>query len=165
MRIMALVKAPTHVCSRYRVAAFRAYLEAAGHRLDIRGWPSSWFGRLRLLRDLRHVDALILQRKLLPSWQLRLVRRRVRWLIFDYDDSIFLRSSYDPRGSRSVGRSGRFEETVRLADAVVAGNAFLRDQALPLTAAERVEVIPTCVDVTRYGLAEHRAGKAGVQMV
>ncbi len=155
MRITALVKTPTHVCCRYRVAAFRRFLEAAGHSLDIRGWPGSWLGRVQLYRQLRHTDALLVQRKLLPSWQLRLVRRCVRWLIFDYDDSIFLRNSYNPRGPSSAGRSARFEEMVRSADAVVAGNRFLREQALGVAAAEQVHVIPTCVDVSRYPLAKH----------
>jgi glycosyltransferase involved in cell wall biosynthesis len=165
MRIAALVKTPTHVCCRYRVAAFRAPLEAAGHQLEIHGWPASWLGRAALYRRLPHIDALIVQRKLLPSWQLRLARRRVRWLIFDYDDSIFLRSSYNARGPDSAGRSRRFEEMVTLADAVVAGNDFLRDHALPWTAPHRVHVIPTCVDVTRYALAEHDPAKRAVQLV
>jgi glycosyltransferase involved in cell wall biosynthesis len=165
MRIIALVKSPEHVCCRYRVAAFRPSLEAAGHQLDVHGWPASWTGRLRLYHQLRRADALLVQRKLLPAWQLRLVRRRVRWLIFDYDDSIFLRNSYNPRGQLSAGRSQRFEEMVRQADAVVAGNSFLREQALTLTDPQRVYVIPTCVDVTRYRLAEHRPDKRRVQMV
>jgi glycosyltransferase involved in cell wall biosynthesis len=165
MRITALVKSPEHVCCRYRVAAFRPYLEPAGHVLDIRGWPASWLGRALLYRQLRHTDALLIQRKLLPSWQLRLVRRRVRWLIFDYDDSIFLHNSYNPQGTHSAGRSSRFEETVRLADAVVAGNDFLRRQAASLTSPQRLHVIPTCVDVQRYPLALHAADKPRVELV
>src|SRR4051794_17741838 len=110
MRIIALVKTPTHVCCRYRVAAYRQALAQAGHQLDVRGWPSSWLGRVFLYRQLRAADALLVQRKLLPAWQLRLVRRRVRWLIFDYDDSIFLHNSYNPQGHHSAGRSARFDE-------------------------------------------------------
>jgi glycosyltransferase involved in cell wall biosynthesis len=165
MRIIALVKGPEHVCCRYRVAAFRPYLEAAGHQLEIHGWPGSWPRRLWLYRHLRHFDTLLVQRKLLPLWQLRMVRRRVRWLIFDYDDAVFLHNSYNPRGPLSSGRSQRFEGMVRAADAVVAGNNFLREQALSLTEPQRVHVIPTCVDVTRYDLAEHAPDRQPVQLV
>src|SRR4051812_35076159 len=54
---------------------------------------------------------------------------------------------------------------VRSADAVVAGNPYLREQALPVAEPSKVHVIPTCVDVSRYDLAEHAAGKPTVQMV
>lgn len=165
MRITALVKGSEHVCCRYRVAAFRAALERAGHRLDIRAWPNFWLSRLWFYHHLGRCDVLIVQRRLLPSWQLRLIRRRVRRLIFDYDDSIFLHNSYNPRGTESKRRSRRFAEMVRLADAVVAGNDYLRGQALPHAEAQRVHTIPTCVDVTRYPLAPHDAAKGNVEMV
>src|SRR4249920_2468293 len=95
MRITALVKSHDHVCCRYRVAAFRPYLQNAGHDVDVRPWSSGWLLGQMLPSP---VDVLIVQRKLFPAWQLNLLRRRVRWLIYDYDDSIFLRSSYNPRG-------------------------------------------------------------------
>ena len=75
MRLVALVESPDHVCCRYRVAAYRPFLEAAGHRLDLRPWPKRWWSRLRLGRALRGADAVILQRKLLPVWLLYLLRR------------------------------------------------------------------------------------------
>ncbi len=165
MRIIALVKDPEHVCCRYRIRAFRAHLERAGHRLDIRGWPALWVSRLLLYRSLHHADALIVQRKLLPCWQLRLIRRRVRWLIYDYDDAVFLRNSYNPRGHASAARSRRFDEMVRCADAVVAGNTFLRAQAVSQTDPTRVQVIPTCVDAARYPLAAHEPGGQVVRLV
>jgi glycosyltransferase involved in cell wall biosynthesis len=164
MRIVALVKSPEHVCCRYRVAAFRGPLERAGHRLDIRAWPSFWLSRLLLYRHLQQADVVLVQRKLLPAWQLRLIRRRVRWLIYDFDDAIFLRNSYDPRGHDSPVRSHRFDEMVRQADVVVAGNEFLREQAAPVTSPKRIHVIPTCVDVSRYPQAQHAPDQRPVQL-
>jgi glycosyltransferase involved in cell wall biosynthesis len=165
MRITALVKNPDHVCCRYRVTAFRTRLEKAGHRIDIRGWPKFWLSRLLLYHHLHHADVLLVQRKLLPAWQLGLLRRRVRWLVYDYDDAIFLRNSYHPRGHDSAARSRRFDDMVSHADIVVAGNDYLRDQALAVVEPSRVQVIPTCVDVARYPVASHAAAGMAVQLV
>jgi glycosyltransferase involved in cell wall biosynthesis len=46
----------------------------------------------------------------------------------------------------------RFVATVRAADAVVAGNAFLAAEAARYTDPSRVSVVPTCVDPDRYPL-------------
>lgn len=165
MRITALVKHPEHVCCRYRIAAFRPSLEKAGHQLDVRGWPEFWLSRLLFYHHLGTTDALVIQRKLLPGWQLRLIRRRVKYLLFDYDDAIFMRNSYSQGGQHETSRSGRFEAMVRAADAVLAGNPYLAEQALAVADPRRVHVVPTCVDVTRYDLAEHAPDKAAVQMV
>jgi glycosyltransferase involved in cell wall biosynthesis len=165
MHVLALVKSAGHVCCRYRVAAFRSHLERAGHTLEIRGWPDFWLSRVGFFYHLKNVDALLVQRKLFPAWQLSVIRRRVRWLLFDYDDSVFLRNSYNPLGTASAERSKRFVETVRSADAVVAGNPFLAGQAAAVTDARRVRVIPTCVDLARYRPARHDAGKGATQLV
>jgi glycosyltransferase involved in cell wall biosynthesis len=165
MRITALVKDTEHVCCRYRIAAFRPHLLGAGHTLDIRGWPGFWLSRLQLYHHLQHADLLIVQRKLLPAWQLRMVRRRVRWLAYDYDDAVFLRNSYSERGHDSAGRTRRFDDMVRQADVVVAGNDFLRDQAMAVIEPGRVHVIPTCVDVARYPVASHDTHQRPIQLV
>ena len=51
-------------------------------------------------RDLTSYDAVILQRKLLPQWMLARLRRRVRRLLFDFDDAVWLRDSYSAKGLR-----------------------------------------------------------------
>ena len=43
-------------------------------------------------------DAVILQRKLLPAWQLATSAGSARRLVFDFDDAVLYRDSYDPRG-------------------------------------------------------------------
>ena len=104
MRLTALVESVDHVCCRYRLAAFRPLLEQAGHHLELRPWPWRWCSWLRLERNVRAADAIILQRKLLSSWHLHLLRRAARVLLFDFDDAIFLRDSYSPKGLHSTRR-------------------------------------------------------------
>jgi glycosyltransferase involved in cell wall biosynthesis len=164
VQLTALVESPSHVCCRYRLAAFRPALARAGHSLQLLSLPRRWWSRARLFHALRGGD-VILQRTLLPRWQLALLRRSARTLIFDFDDAVFLRDSYAPKGLHHAGRLRHFATTVQASDAVIAGNEFLRDHAARRTAAARVHVIPTCVDPNRYPLAVHTREGSGVCLV
>jgi glycosyltransferase involved in cell wall biosynthesis len=165
VHLVALVESPEHVCCRYRVTAFRRHLEQVGHSLGLCCWPRSWWSRLHLHRQLRHADAVIIQRRLLARWQLLLFRRIVPFLLFDLDDAVFLRDSYAAAGLHSPQRLRRFAAVARAADAVVAGNSFLAAAAGRWTNSQRVHVIPTCVDPARYPVAPHCRRGAGVQLV
>lgn len=155
MHLIALVDHPDHVCCRYRLAAFRPHLEAAGHTLELRSWPRPWWGWWSLPAELAPADLVIVQRKLLSPWQLFWVRRASRRLAFDFDDAVFLRDSWSPKGLHSRRRTCRFAALLRACTFVVAGNSFLRDEAVRWSGTERIHVIPTCVDPARYPLARH----------
>src|SRR3954466_15239268 len=151
MEALALVDAPDHVCCRYRIGAFASALREAGCGLTLQAFSRGLAGRLAQVRRAARFDALIVQRKLLPRWQIRLLRRYARRLVFDFDDAVLYRDSYDPRGPDCPRRAARFAEVVRLADAVLAGNDFLADCAVRAGArADRVRVIPTCIDMDCY---------------
>ena len=162
MRLAALVESADHVCARYRLRAFAPHLAAAGHSLDLHPLPGDWWGRLSIARTLRDADAVVLQRKLLSRPEIALLRRTVRRLWFDLDDAVWMRDSYAGKGFHSRKRLGRFRATVRAADAVVAGNAYLAEHAMA-EGARAAWVIPTCVDVHRYPLACH--DREGAELV
>ncbi len=157
MHLIALVESPDHVCCRYRLRAFGGELAAAGHTLDLRPLGRGWWDRIRGLADVGRSDAVILQRKLLPAWQLALLRRQARRLVFDFDDAVFLRDSYAPKGPHCPRRRRRFAATVRADDAVVTGNRWLADRARAAGAAGLVHVIPSCVEPSAYPRAKHGA--------
>lgn len=163
MHLTALVEHPNHVCCRYRLAAFRPLLEQAGHSLDLLALPKRWWSRVWLYRRLRD-SSVVLQRRLLPAWELNFLRRQVRHLLFDLDDAVFLRDSYHRKGLHDPGRLSRFNAVVRASDAIVAGNSFLASQA-EAAAPRRVQVIPTCVEVARYPVAAHAEKSTGVTLV
>jgi glycosyltransferase involved in cell wall biosynthesis len=164
VHLVALVDSPTHVCCRYRLAAFRPYLEEAGHTLELCPLPRRWWSRWALFRRLRGAS-VVLQRRLLPRWELARLRRQVQWLVFDFDDAVFLRDSYSNRGLHDPRRLGRFAATVSACDAVVAGNGFLAEQAARWAGNHRVQVIPTCIDPFRYQLRRPDAAGAGRTLV
>jgi glycosyltransferase involved in cell wall biosynthesis len=59
----------------------------------------------------------------------------------------------------------RFVATVRACDVVLAGNSYLRARAARWVDRHGVHVLPTCVDVGRYPLAEPVLASDGVQLV
>jgi glycosyltransferase involved in cell wall biosynthesis len=162
MHWIGLVDHPDHVCCRYRLAAFRPFLERAGHTLELLTLPCHWWSRLGLFHRL-HGANVIVQRRLLAAWQRTLLRRAARRLLFDFDDAVFLRDSYAARGLHDRRRLRRFAGMVRCADAVIAGNSFLAEQAERWIDARSIQVIPTCVDPQRYPL--ERKKESGLELV
>lgn len=151
MKALALVEAPDHVCGRYRVSAYAPALAASGWTLVVEAIAAAPLARLRQFRRAGRFDAVLLQRKLLPGWQLNILRACSRRLIYDFDDAVLYRDSYDVRGPICRRRATRFGRTVQAADAVIAGNAFLSRCAVDQGArSDRVRVIPTCICTDDY---------------
>ena len=151
MRILALVEAPGHVCCRYRVLAYEHALSQAGCELSVEGLARGPVDRLRQLRGARHYDVTLLQHRLLPAWQLKVLRGASHSLVFDFDDAVLYRDSYDSRGPHCGRRLRRFRKTMRQADLLLAGNEFLAQIAVDHGAkADSVRFMPTCIDTSRY---------------
>jgi glycosyltransferase involved in cell wall biosynthesis len=155
LKLLALTEGPDHVCYRYRVAPFARALARAGRQIECQPLARSPLARWRQLRRAGHADAVLLQRKLLPFWQLRVLRRAAKKLIYDFDDALFHRDSYHPKGIDSWQRMLGFWMTVYAADLVFAGNQFLFDQAAAFVGAERVRLLPTCLEPGNYPIASH----------
>src|SRR5665213_2679776 len=75
MKALALVDAPDHVCSRYRIKAFEPALTDAGWSLTVEGLAHGSLARWSQFRGAAAFDAVILQRKLLPRWQVYALRQ------------------------------------------------------------------------------------------
>jgi glycosyltransferase involved in cell wall biosynthesis len=161
VRLAALVESVDHVCCRYRLAAFRPHLAAAGHELSLSALPGSWFGRLTMGDPA--ADAVIVQRKLLPTVAISLLRRRAKRLIFDFDDAVWLRDSYSPKGFHDARRTRRFRAMMQACDLVIAGNEYLAAEAQRYGA--RALVIPTCVDTTRLRVRTLHPRSDSLQLV
>jgi glycosyltransferase involved in cell wall biosynthesis len=166
MKLLALVESTGHVCFRYRVGAFAPHLNRSGWSLSAQSLDAGSLGRFFRLTRASQYDSVILQRRLLPGWQVRALRSFARHLVYDFDDAVGFRDSYDRRGPQSRWRSRRFAQTVCTADTVVAGNDYLADCALRAGAkVERVHVIPTCVEPDLYPLAKHDADTNQIDLV
>jgi len=164
MKLLALIEAVDHVCYRYRIEAFAWALAERGMRLEAAPWRRGTFQRIWQLWAARRADAVILQRKLLPLWQLRILRRSARCLVYDLDDAVFGRDSYHQKPHASWQRLGRFWATAYAADAITVGNEYLRERVAGYGQQDRVHVIPTCVEPGRYHPAQHRRVGAAARL-
>jgi glycosyltransferase involved in cell wall biosynthesis len=166
MQVIALIEAPDHVSARYRVQAFAPALTRAGCSLRLEAIPRGAVERLRRLSGLRRYDAVVLQRQLLTVPELRFLRRMARRLIYDFDDAMLYRDSYHRRGHQSRQRERRFGAAVGSADTIIAGNSFLRSCAISSGArAEKIRVIPTCVDPQKYAPSPASSRAEGMELV
>ncbi|MGA2795976.1 MAG: glycosyltransferase family 4 protein [Thermoguttaceae bacterium] len=156
MKVLALIDDANAVCCRYRIEAFEQAMGREDMRLEIVRFDKGILRRIGNLHKAKQADAVILQRKLLPLWQTSLLRRWSRRLIFDVDDAVFQRDSNSDKGPESRSRSGKFRAIVAKADAVIAGNDYLKQVTAALTAPGRVHFIPTCIDTQKYLPAVHQ---------
>jgi glycosyltransferase involved in cell wall biosynthesis len=155
MKILALIESAEHVCYRYRLNALAWALAQEGLLLEALPIRNG-FGRIATLLAGSRAEIVILQRKLLQAWQLALLRRYAKCLIYDIDDALFRRDTYTQKKQHSPTRLSRFRGIVRAADAVLAGNDYLAQFALAFADPSRVHFVPTCVEPAWYPLAGHR---------
>ncbi len=165
MHILALIEEPDHVCYRHRWHSYRPALAERGWHLEPLVLAHGIGPFLKQLQQINKADVVILQRRLLPWWKLKLLRRAARVLVFDIDDAVFLRDSNANKPAESARRQRRFAATVRSADAVAAGNEFLCQQASQYTDKTRVHYIPTCIQSSSYSAAPHVRRDNDVRLV
>lgn len=124
----------------------------------------AYVARLGLMLRAGRFDAVWVEKEMLPwvpAWlELGLFPAKVP-LIVDYDDAVFHR--YDQhRLSLVRGLLGRkIDRVMQRADLVVAGNEYLANRARN-AGASRVEILPTVVDMARYGVTT--PGMVGQQL-
>lgn len=164
MNIITLGKEARHVCLRYRIDPVREALRAQGHWFSVQEMPRTLWGRLSLYRDLRRAHVVVIQRKLLSTWEVPWLRRSSKHLIFDFDDAFFQRNSYHHE-AQAPRRLARFQAMVQAADQVFAGNTYLAECAARFTSPAKITVVPTTVDVAQYPTAQHHRRGVGIRMV
>lgn len=157
--------------SRLRFLQYLPWLQQAGVELTVRPLLSdelllaryqrgtygvwsllrAYAGRIRSLRRCDQFDTVWIEKEALPwlpAWLEKWLLRRAPYVL-DFDDAIF--HNYDLHRSAWVrcvyGR--RIDCLMAGARLVVAGNRYLADRAT-VAGAQRVEVVPTVVDLERY---------------
>lgn len=163
MKVLALIESADHVCYRYRLNAFAWAMAQEGLLLEALPIQKG-LGRISTLVAGRGVEIVVLQRKLLPAWQLAILRRSAKCLVYDIDDAVFRRDTFARKRQQSHGRLSRFQGVVRAADAVLAGNEYLAQFASAHTDACRVHLVPTCIEPSWYPQASHRRTGRGVRL-
>jgi glycosyltransferase involved in cell wall biosynthesis len=119
---------------------------------------------LRRLRRAPAPERLLISRAAGPFTGGRLERtllQRAGWGVYDFDDALYA----DDRAGihRFFGEGAGWEDCVRAADVVVAGNDLLAEAAARFTGS--VEVIPSCVEPDDYPVKQAYAVRAAPQLV
>lgn len=133
----------------YRIQHYFPYLERQGIEVNLKVIPQETGNRYRLFRELGRYDLVYVQRRLLGPFDLFLLRNASKRLVYDFDDAVMYRSSRHS-STRSFSRRWAFRQMVKASDAVIAGNQFLKGEALKYVGEERVSVVPTVVDTGKY---------------
>lgn len=188
LRVLFLTRYPIEgASSRYRVFQYLPHFRDMGMECTVqsfmdrelyelslsrgrtlrKAWKTavaSW-RRVRTVLGHRAYDVVYMQRELLPFGPPLLERwmaRRGATLLFDYDDALFIKkaSRYNPLATL-FRAPGKVLEIFRLVGCVVAGNDWLRDQALA-HGARRAETVEVAEDTARIRMHEPHDNARGV---
>lgn len=181
LRVLFLTLYPDRAASpRYRVAQFLPFLRAAGLDCTVasaltdaeyerltgpaRKVRPFWYHAAETPRRVRQVasagnyDVVVLQKALMSGYVRgldRLLRNRARRLVYDIDDAVHLAPPHPLRGIwRLIEDRGQVRSIMATSDRVLAGNAWLRDEANAVGA--RASLFPTVVDTDRFVPAAER---------
>jgi len=168
MKILFLTQTnATGASARYRVYQYQDYLKGAGFEITIspavdenifqqynqkpnfvnkiKFYGTTIIKRLGELEEIEEFDIVFLQRDIIihlyPMLE-KLIRRKAKKLIFDFDDALY----EIPRSFLSDQR--KIERIIRMSSWVIAGNRTIAAYAGQYT--DCLSVIPTSVDLNRY---------------
>ncbi len=148
MKVLFLIQGFEVPSSRYRVLQYLPALKAAGIDATITPFPDTLAEEQRIYGGAGEYDVVFIHRKRLSKYWIRTLRKAAKKIVYDFDDAVMFRDTLSVGDQESVRRRRRFERTCRMADLVIAGNAYLADFAKPHNA--NTVILPTVIDLARY---------------
>ena len=148
MRVLFLIQGMQTPSSRFRVLQYIPFLQQKGVYCDVCVTPKNPIERLWLFLNMHQYDICFIQKKIFSVVELAFIKRYARRIIYDFDDAVMFRSTYNEKKNYSYIRQQSFARTARHAFHVIAGNDYL--QSLALQYNQQVSVIPTVIDTTLY---------------
>lgn len=148
VRVLVISHSAGTPSTKYRVLQMLPLFERDGIEVERVDLPDGLLARWSLFRRARDFDAVLHQKRLLPVWQLKVLRKHARRLVYDFDDPMI----YSRKGDAvkaSPTRVKRFRAVLAVADAVVVNNPGLAAMAVEHGCA-RPHLIPTSVDLSRW---------------
>jgi hypothetical protein len=147
MRVLMLTHTVDTPSTRHRILPLLPLFKRDGIEVEHLEIPSGLLDRWKILRRAPEFDVVLHQKRLLPPWQMRALKRRAKALVYDFDDPMIY-SRENGTVTMSATRVGRFRAALAAADAVVchAGSDALAWEY----GATNVHVISTSVDLARW---------------
>ncbi len=160
VRVLILSHPVDTPSTKYRVLQFLPLFKRDGIEVERVDIPSGFMDRWDLSSRCPDFDVVIHQKRLLPAWQFRALRKRARALVYDFDDPMIYGREGD-KVTLSPTRVARFREALAVADAVVVNHAGTEALAREY-GAKNVHVIPTSVNLARWTMKDSWAAERPV---
>jgi glycosyltransferase involved in cell wall biosynthesis len=149
MRVFFLTHSLETPSTRTRIHDLMPWFDKEGIRCEAEPMAEGFLARSRQFRRLGDYDLVLLQKRLLPRFWIRRLRKHAKKLIYDFDDAVYL-GRKGGRTAESPTRRGRFAWTLQCSDAVCVPNEHLASQAASHVGSDRVRVLPNCLDLSRW---------------
>ncbi|MCK5100804.1 MAG: glycosyltransferase family 4 protein, partial [Desulfobacteraceae bacterium] len=131
----------------YRYKQYLPFFEKKGVDISIVPLKGGGFSRFNCIWKAGCADIVIVRRKLLQPWESMLLSIRACKVIFDFDDAILFKSSAP---YYSFGRKIKFMAMIKSSDVIIAGNSYLKELAATYTDHDRIHILPTPLDLSKY---------------
>ena len=148
MKLLVLSNNPNRASFRQRIGIYLDSLRKGGVNCKVAKLPTGSLKRRRLFTTTKDFDGVFLHKKCLNFFDAFWLRKYSKRIIYDFDDAIM----YSPKAPQqnSLARLLPFRRTVKLADLVIVGNAYLAELARKFN--PNVQVLPTALDISDYKL-------------
>ncbi|MHC4634181.1 MAG: glycosyltransferase, partial [Planctomycetota bacterium] len=161
MKLLIISNNPNRASFRQRIGIYLDRLAANGIDCEVARLPAAGAGRMKLFRRAAAFDAVYLHKKCLNFFDAHTLRKHSNRIIYDFDDGVMY-SPHRPESNRS-SHFRLFRRTARLADMIVAGNAYLAEHTSRFNT--NVKILPTGVETQRYRLDARPKGDGKIRLV
>lgn len=158
MKVLFLIKSSYTPSSRLRVTDLEHILRANGVEPTIEIIPTSSRARRALFEKASAFPVVVLQKRLLKWWDFSKLRAKSRFLVFDFDDAIYLRNASpatNPMAYESATRRRLFKRVVNNVDLVIASTKVLANKTRHFSKTVPIEIVPSSVKQDEIEPREH----------
>ncbi|MEO6787251.1 MAG: hypothetical protein ABI318_14055, partial [Chthoniobacteraceae bacterium] len=143
-KIAFLIQGLDAPSTRVRILNLLPYFRDAGFSTAVEVYPNTLRGWLDVWPKVRGAEILVIQKRLPSLLEAKFLRWRMKRLVFDFDDSVWLRNREgDAKPSNKLKR--RFAHLLSRIDLAICGNPILERRALATCPALRTMIIPSGV--------------------
>lgn len=155
MKVLFLTKDEKTSSTRIRILNLLPFLKNAN--IDVTSEPIEKNRLKRLLQFIRskRYDVVVLQKKLMPLFFIRLLRHFSKKLLYDFDDALYFQvESWNVKDNKyqHPKRERRFVNTVLSCDGIIAANNTLRKKIISIKQELKTFIIPSAVETDGFSL-------------
>ncbi len=162
MRFLVLTNNPSRPSFRQRIAIYLDTLREKGIDCEVVKLPRGTIRRLKMFKEkVSKADVIFVQKKCLTFFEAYGLRRYSKRIIYDFDDAMM----YSPKipESNRTSHFGLFRRASRLADMVIAGNAYLAEHAQRFNS--NVKILPTGLNTKDYEITARPESDGKIRLV